>query len=192
MTLKEQIVDAAYDVLTEHGLAGATTRQIATRAGCAEGSIYRHFPSKEALFVEVMFRRLPGLVDMVKQLHTRVGTGDVRHHLRELCRTAVAFYTELLPITAAALGDPALRDGLRDLDAGPHRANAGVAAYLAREQAAGRIAADIDPAAAAALILGACQQRAVLATFTTPEPDDADAFADTITTTLWTGIHPHD
>lgn len=190
MTLKQQIIDAAHDVLAEHGLAATTTKQIAARAGCAEGSIYRHFPSKEALFLEVMTGRLPGLVDLVKSLHAQVGTGDVYETLVELCRTAATFYAELLPITAAALGSPQLRAGLAELDAGPHRATAGVAAYLAREQAAGRIAVAADPASVAALLLGACQQRAVMAAFASPDPLNDDAFATQLVDTLWGGLAP--
>ena len=82
------------------------------------------------------------------------------------------------------------RRRLRELDAGPHRATEGVAAYLTREQAAGRIDAAVDPAAAAALLLGACQQRAVQSYFTKPEPSDDDVFADAVIAALWTGLEP--
>lgn len=126
----------------------------------------------------------------MKSLHAQVGSGDIHDRLVELCRTAAKFYAELLPITAAALGSPQLREGLAALDAGPHRATAGAATYLAREQATGRIARSADPTASAALLLGACQQRAVMAAFASPDPADDDIFATRLVDTLWAGLAP--
>ncbi|WP_028850627.1 TetR/AcrR family transcriptional regulator [Thermocrispum municipale] len=47
------IVQAAHDVLAEHGYRGCTMAAVAARAGIATGTIYRHFPSKSALAVEL-------------------------------------------------------------------------------------------------------------------------------------------
>ncbi|MFO7192312.1 MULTISPECIES: TetR/AcrR family transcriptional regulator [Thermocrispum] len=47
------IVQAAHDVLAEHGYTGCTMAAVAARAGVATGTIYRHFPSKSALAVEL-------------------------------------------------------------------------------------------------------------------------------------------
>jgi AcrR family transcriptional regulator len=54
--VRERIVAAALDLLAEGGYASATVQRIATRAGVATGTVYRHFPSKSHLFAEV-FRR---------------------------------------------------------------------------------------------------------------------------------------
>lgn len=48
---RRQLVAAAARVFARNGLAGATTRAIADEAGVAEALIYRHFASKQALFV---------------------------------------------------------------------------------------------------------------------------------------------
>ncbi|MBD3335924.1 MAG: TetR family transcriptional regulator [Candidatus Eisenbacteria bacterium] len=48
-TKREAICDAALDLFVEKGISGATTREIARRAGTAEGNLYRHFPGKTAL-----------------------------------------------------------------------------------------------------------------------------------------------
>jgi AcrR family transcriptional regulator len=53
---RERIVVAAMDQLAEGGYASATMQAVATRAGVATGTVYRHFPSKSDLFAEV-FRR---------------------------------------------------------------------------------------------------------------------------------------
>jgi AcrR family transcriptional regulator len=59
----EQIVDAivqaATELFAECGLSGLTTNHIAKRAGVSIGSVYRYFPSKEAIVAEldVRYRR---------------------------------------------------------------------------------------------------------------------------------------
>jgi hypothetical protein len=84
------------------------------------------------------------------------------------------------------------REGLRARNAGPHRANQGLAAYLRREQELGRIDSGEDSEAAAALLLGACQQRAVHALFIGADIlADQDGFANNLVKTLMHGLSPH-
>lgn len=47
------VVDAALGLLAEQGYAGCTMAAVAARAGIATGSVYRHFPSKAELAVEL-------------------------------------------------------------------------------------------------------------------------------------------
>src|SRR5689334_5241543 len=47
---RQQILEAALDVFAEQGLEGATTKEIALRAGVTPGLIYFYFPGKEELF----------------------------------------------------------------------------------------------------------------------------------------------
>src|SRR4051812_22515814 len=49
-----QILEAAFEVFAEHGLAAARLDDIAKRAGVSKGTIYSYFPNKEALFREVI------------------------------------------------------------------------------------------------------------------------------------------
>ena len=48
-TKQEQILHAALELFTERTFAGAAVPLVAERAGVATGTIYRYFPSKEAL-----------------------------------------------------------------------------------------------------------------------------------------------
>lgn len=48
-TTRDRLLEAARDLFTTIGYHATTTPMIAKRAGVAEGTIYRHFPSKQAL-----------------------------------------------------------------------------------------------------------------------------------------------
>jgi AcrR family transcriptional regulator len=50
---RERLLAAARQVIEEGGYAAATVAAIAERAGVASGTLYRHFASKEELFVEL-------------------------------------------------------------------------------------------------------------------------------------------
>jgi AcrR family transcriptional regulator len=48
----EAILEAAGEVLAEHGLAGFTIDAVAARAGCGKATIYRRWPSRSELLIE--------------------------------------------------------------------------------------------------------------------------------------------
>lgn len=50
---RTRLVRATFELLQEGGYQAASVAAIAARAGVANGALYRHFPSKGALFVEV-------------------------------------------------------------------------------------------------------------------------------------------
>jgi AcrR family transcriptional regulator len=56
---RQQLLDAAYALFLEQGYAGTSMRQISERTGLALSGIYNHFPSKDAIFVEVLISRHP-------------------------------------------------------------------------------------------------------------------------------------
>jgi AcrR family transcriptional regulator len=59
---KKLIVQAAQEVFATAGLA-APIDEIAQRAGVGTGTLYRHFPTKEALFEAVVIGRVEDLVE---------------------------------------------------------------------------------------------------------------------------------
>lgn len=50
---KDKLLRAALTIGARDGLEAVTTAAIATEAGVAEGTLYRHFPSKDDLLIEV-------------------------------------------------------------------------------------------------------------------------------------------
>ena len=72
---REMVLEAAVADFAAHGLAGASTEDVAHRAGISQPYLFRLFPTKKALFlalVERCFRRIEG------RLHGRGGRPDRR------------------------------------------------------------------------------------------------------------------
>ena len=193
---RDRILDAATEVMTRRGLAGSTTKEIARAAGCSEALLYKHFPDKEEIFFAVIRRFPSGFVTYVVDLPGHAGERTVVEQLTELVERAVPFYAEGMSVLSSLLTREDLaakhRAWLGERGAGPHNAVDALAAYLREEQGRGRVAADADPDGAAALLLGACYQRAFLLrivgadVLTVP----ADRFAATTVAAAVRGLAP--
>lgn len=191
-----RIIDAAHQLMLTIGLARATTKEIARAAGCSEAALYKHFASKEELFVTVLKERLPRIDPLLKQLVATPGPEErtVEQNLTEIARRAALFYEQVFPIAASLYAEPRLKarhdDAMRELGTGPHMPIRGLDAYLRSEQSAGRVRTDADTYAAASLLLGACAQRAFAyeATADGEPPQPLDEFAASMARTLMRGI----
>ena len=66
---REQILRAAMDCFAARGFRGTTTRDIAARVGLTEAALYRHFPSKEALYAAIVEKKMaaPEWMELVAQ-----------------------------------------------------------------------------------------------------------------------------
>ncbi|MBH5131174.1 helix-turn-helix domain-containing protein [Streptomyces sp. PU10] len=190
---RERILDAAHELMLTVGLARATTKEIARVAGCSEAALYKHYASKEELFIRVLSERLPRLTPLLRGLAAEPGRAPLEDNLTEIARQAALFYEQSFPIAASLYAQTQLKrrhdDTMRELGTGPHLPIEGLDAYLRAEQAAGRIRADADTFAAASLLLGACAQRAFAyeATPTGVRPP-VDAFARRLARTLLAGL----
>ncbi|MEU6873716.1 helix-turn-helix domain-containing protein [Streptomyces sp. NPDC046751] len=191
-----RIIDAAHQLMLTIGLARATTKEIARVAGCSEAALYKHFASKEELFVAVLKERLPRLNPLLKRLIASPGAGErtVEQNLTEIARQAALFYEQSFPIAASLYAEPRLKErhneAMRELGTGPHMPIRGLDAYLRSERAAGRVRADADTYAAASLLLGACAQRAFAyeATVDGTPPQPLAEFAASLARTLMRGV----
>lgn len=65
-----KILESALQLFSMRGYLGATTKEIAFRAGVAEITLFRHFPSKEKLFEDTIknYSFLPALKEMIPGL----------------------------------------------------------------------------------------------------------------------------
>ncbi len=158
--LRDRIIEATVRVVRDHGMTRTRTSAIARAAGCAEGTIYRHFSCKAELLLEVVRSRLSPATELMGRLPERAGTGSVRKNLLEVARLAHASYGEVVPLAAGVFADAELLAQQRRLftagDLGLVRATEGLAAYLRAEQELGRVSAGVDAAVAAQLFVIGC------------------------------------
>ncbi|GAA3226202.1 helix-turn-helix domain-containing protein [Actinocorallia longicatena] len=175
--MRERILAAAIEVIKERGVVGATTKEIARRAGVSEGSLYNHFANKTALFGAALAEVAGGIRNAMMRLLGSIGENTVEDNLAVLAAAAVRFYGELLPMTGPALGDPKILAWLRSGGpaeagseavslGGPVAGHSALIGYLEAERELGRFAK--DSAYFAAALLGACQQHAFLAKLADP------------------------
>ncbi|MBH8565119.1 TetR/AcrR family transcriptional regulator [Nostoc sp. CENA67] len=66
---RTRILQAAQRLFASQGFDGTTTRDLAQAAGVAEGTLFRHFPNKKAILVEVA---TSGWVDILTDLLTEL------------------------------------------------------------------------------------------------------------------------
>ncbi|MFF4951141.1 TetR/AcrR family transcriptional regulator [Streptomyces chattanoogensis] len=200
---RSRILDAAAALMSTVGLTRTTTKVIAREAGCSEATLYKHFRSKEEIFVRVLHERAPQFSEVLAQLPGRAGDDrGPAAHLRQVALAAVRFYRRAFPMAASLFASPELLEThRRRLDelgtVGPQNATQHLAAYLAAERELGRISSGIDPHAAATLLIGACFHRAFLDLFfgaQAPEdallPRDDEEFATETVRALVEGIAP--
>jgi AcrR family transcriptional regulator len=81
------ILAAAREVFEAEGLEGASLRAIAARAGYTPAALYFHFPSKEAIYAEVLQASLASLGQAVDQAVVEAGDAEARLHA-----AAMAFF----------------------------------------------------------------------------------------------------
>jgi AcrR family transcriptional regulator len=72
---RARVLEVAYETFAAEGLS-VPIDEIARRAGVGAGTVYRHFPTKEALFVAVVDDRMQRLVDDGRALLESDGPGD--------------------------------------------------------------------------------------------------------------------
>ncbi len=85
---RERLVRAALELFTVQGYHDTTTPAIAKKAGVAEGTIYRHFASKQQFFNE-LYRAAGRWADKVVRDADALNVGP-RHKLVEVARGLVA------------------------------------------------------------------------------------------------------
>src|ERR1700682_3676716 len=137
---RERVLEAAKAVFSAGG-ADASLEAVAKRAGVGIGTLYRHFPTREALFEAVYRREVEQLGELAEQLKSAAAPVDA---LRRWLRANVEFVATKKGMTAALAlavhGSSELYAYTFD------RLTKAVGALLDRAVAAGAIRSDISPA----------------------------------------------
>jgi AcrR family transcriptional regulator len=150
---RERILEAAEATFTAEGVA-APIDAVAQRAGVGVGTVYRHFPTKEALFEAIVTARLDALCETTKQLAESDAPDEaVFSFLREFGRQASAKQDLFDAMDAAGLDIKSV------CAASVEELTRGIDRLLERAKASGVVRADVATSEVMALIVGACHSK---------------------------------
>lgn len=142
---RARVLEVAYDLFAEAGLS-VPIDEIARRAGVGAGTVYRHFPTKEALFEAVISDRVRRMVDSARALLAADPSTALFAFLREMARTGAVDHGMVEALSGYGI----------DIDAaapGAEAAFLGVLAdLLSAAQQAGAVRDDVGPAELKALL----------------------------------------
>jgi AcrR family transcriptional regulator len=147
---RERVLEAAKAVFSSGG-SEASLEAVARHAGVGIGTLYRHFPTREALYEAVYRREVEQLGDLAEQLE---GSPEPVEALRRWLHANVAFVaTKKGMVAALAL----VAHGSSELQAYSFdRLTKAIDALLARAVAAGEIRADISGEDVLRALIGMC------------------------------------
>jgi AcrR family transcriptional regulator len=150
---RERLLEVAEAVFTAKGTA-ASTEEIAREAGVGVGTVFRHFPTKEALIAEVYSRLLRRLGETAREMADREDAG-------------AAFYEVILLIIGRAQAKNAFADALTEAGVEIPQPAAGadgrslladtLDGLMRRAQAAGAVRPDMGPEELRAWLVGVCR-----------------------------------
>jgi AcrR family transcriptional regulator len=147
---RDRVLEAAKAVFSTGG-PDASLEAVAKRAGVGIGTLYRHFPTREALFEAVYRREVEQLSELAEQLKNEASPVEA---LRRWLRSNVEFVATKKGM-AAALALAA--HGMSELHAySSDRLGKAIGALLDRAAAAGETRADIEPADVLRALVGMC------------------------------------
>ncbi|MEV0407539.1 helix-turn-helix domain-containing protein [Actinoallomurus sp. NPDC050550] len=145
---RERVLRTAQRLFATEGL-GVSLDEIARRAGVGPGTVHRHFPAKEALYLAVA-------IDQLKQLVAEggvlAGTGDPAALFRLLSRMIASGAENVAVKSALVAAEFDLRTAAPDVAADLTRQ---VADLLDRARAAGTVRDDLTADEVMALVAGA-------------------------------------
>jgi TetR/AcrR family transcriptional regulator, cholesterol catabolism regulator len=115
---RERVIRAALELAAEGGYDAVQMRDVASRGEVALGTIYRYFPSKDALLLSVMVQWLGDLEQRVTR-HPPTGATTVDRIMDVLGRAVRSMDREprltRAVIAAMTAGDPASVDAIGDV-----------------------------------------------------------------------------
>ncbi|SOE59323.1 transcriptional regulator, TetR family [Streptomyces sp. OV198] len=169
---REAILQVAHDVLAESG--DASLNSIAKRAGVGPGTLYRHFPTRDALILEVYQRDVDRLVGSVPDvLAARPPLDALRHWF-----TTLAAYVRLKHGLGDALNTAAAQEVVSATSAS---VTAAVGRLLDACERAGEVRPGLDPTDV--IMLMSCLWR-------TPDNPDGAAQANRLLELAIDGFRP--
>ena len=156
---KQAILEAAYELLCHHGLAGTSMDAVAERAGVSKATIYRWWSSKELLALETLYESW----DAERDAASATGETTLEDELLALVLPWVRMVADsastriLLGILTKAKDDPGFADAYRERFINPRRERSREVLRRAIER--GDVAAGVDVEVATDLLWGPLYHR---------------------------------
>jgi AcrR family transcriptional regulator len=147
---RERVLEAAKVVFSAGG-AEASLEAVARAAGVGIGTLYRHFPTREALFEAVYRREVQQLADLAEQLKQEAKPIDA---LRQWMRSIVKFVATKKGMSAALT--LAVDKNSKLFSSSADRLARTIGGLLDRAIAAGEIRDDISPEDLLRAVVGMC------------------------------------
>jgi AcrR family transcriptional regulator len=188
---REQLLAVALALFSERGYRGTSVRDITRAAGVTEAVLYHYFANKADLWAAVLATYAPfGQVDRILE---EAAATPLEEALGAVARELLRLLRERQQLVLTLLSEaPVEPDVARVLERFLDEVGSALAAFFARRQARGEIAADVDVAAAAHVVQGALLVR-LLTTALTPHGDETagdEAVADRLARLLVGGLAP--
>ncbi|HXW79562.1 MAG TPA: TetR/AcrR family transcriptional regulator [Acidimicrobiales bacterium] len=147
---RAKVLEAAAEVFATEGLA-VPIDEVARRAGVGVGTVYRHFPTKEALIEAIVLDRVEALVERAEELSRSDDPGEAMF----------TFISELvqLAVSKKDMTDELARTGVESeqlVASVKERLERAFDVLLQRAQDAGVVRHDINRTDATALVMGCC------------------------------------
>ena len=178
--VREEILQAAAELLFDEGMAGFTIEKVANLSGASKMTIYKWWPSKGALALDGYFSR-------VEPELAFPDTGDIEADLRAQLHSFLRVIRDspagqvIGELIGQAQADPELKAGYLERYSSPRRQLA--VATMDTAKTRGQLRADLDPETVVDQLWGACYHRLLL-----PDQPLTDDFVDALVDNLFHGI----
>lgn len=83
---RRQILDVAKGCFSRHGFAGTTTKSLAAAAGISEGLLFKHFPTKAALYAEILAESCEADPVLIRLMELQPSTATLVQFVRLIVR----------------------------------------------------------------------------------------------------------
>jgi AcrR family transcriptional regulator len=135
---RQRLLDAALQVYAERGADDASLDEIARRAGVGIGTLYRHFPTRQALLEAVYRDQVEELCTVARELHDEAPPEQA---LERWLRALMAFATTKKNLSSSLMSGPNKSEVATSCSAMVREA---ATKLLAEAQRTGQVRGDVD------------------------------------------------
>lgn len=191
----DRILDAAAELIAQHGYAGTTTRAIAERAGVNEVTLFRRFGNKLGV-LKALGERFAG-ISAATAMRELPDPEDVHGTLLAVARNEISGSLEYGGVALRLAFDARSVPEIAELmGEGPARNLAALTEYMADRQRAGALRDDIRPEvlaeAFASLTSSYVMYRMIMGFIDEPEDGMSDERIEQLVDVFWSGAAPQD